>query len=126
MSNPNVFLIDNRIIQQKRGGNKNQGRVEGNYNEKETLSVGIIRRRDTSRESVSIINQMKRKEIRIKIIVIMDGEILKNDLILSLDMNNDYWVIDLGAYFHAIYHKGYFIEYGQGDFGHVQLGNDKP
>lgn len=41
----------------------------------------------------------------------IDGDILQDNFILSLDMHNDYWVIDSSDYFHTTSHKNYFIEY---------------
>ena len=43
--------------------------------------------------------------------------------LLSLESIDDSWVLDFGASFHATPHRGYFIDYVQGDFGLVYLGN---
>jgi hypothetical protein len=48
------------------------------------------------------------------------------DLILSLDNITKYWVLDLGASFHATPHRKYFQNYVQGDFGQVYLADDEP
>ena len=45
-------------------------------------------------------------------------------LILSLESIDDSWVLDFGASFHATPHRGYFIDYVQGDFGLVYLGDN--
>ena len=37
-------------------------------------------------------------------------------LLLSLESVDDSWVLDFGALFHATPHRGYFIDYVQGDF----------
>ena len=50
----------------------------------------------------------------------------ENALLLSLESVNDSWVLDSGASFHATPHRGYFIDYVQGDFGLVYLGDNEP
>ena len=45
-------------------------------------------------------------------------------LFLSLERVNDSWVLDFGASFHATPHRGYFVDYVQGDFGLVYLGDN--
>ncbi|HEX4849418.1 MAG TPA: DDE-type integrase/transposase/recombinase, partial [Puia sp.] len=47
-------------------------------------------------------------------------------LILSLDNADDSWVLDSGASFHATPHRNYFLDYVQGDFGLVYLGDNEP
>ena len=47
-------------------------------------------------------------------------------LILSLESVDDSWVLDFSASFHATPHRGYFIDYVQGDFGLVYLGDNEP
>lgn len=54
------------------------------------------------------------------------GEILQDALIMYLDKNGGYWVIRLGVSFHATSHKEYFINYTQGNYGQVLLGNTHP
>lgn len=54
----------------------------------------------------------------------MVDEYIEEDLILYLDMHNDYWDLDSDTSYHASSHKGYFIKHGHGNFGHVKLGND--
>lgn len=56
----------------------------------------------------------------------MVDEYFEEVLILSLDVKNDYWVLDLGNYFHITSNKDYFIECIQGDFWQVNLGDDEP
>ena len=46
----------------------------------------------------------------------------EDSLLLSLESVDDSWVLDSGASFHATPHRGYFIDYVQGDFGLVYLG----
>ena len=46
--------------------------------------------------------------------------------LLSLESVDDSWVLDSGASFHATPHRGYFIDYVQGDFGLVYLGDNEP
>ena len=47
-------------------------------------------------------------------------------LLLSLESVDDSWVLDSGASFHATPHRGYFIDYVQGDFGLDYLGDNEP
>ena len=47
-------------------------------------------------------------------------------LLLSIESVDDSLVLDSGASFHATPHRGYFIDYVQGDFGLVYLGDNKP
>ena len=47
-------------------------------------------------------------------------------LLLSLESIDDSWVLDSGASFHTTPHRGYFIDYVQGDFGLVYLGDNEP
>ena len=46
--------------------------------------------------------------------------------LLSLESVDDSWVLDSGASFHATPHRGYFIDYVQGDFGLVYFGDNEP
>ena len=39
------------------------------------------------------------------------GELIQDALIMSHEKNGDYWVLDLGASFHATPHKNYFSNY---------------
>ena len=50
----------------------------------------------------------------------------EDSLFLSLESIDDSWVLDSGATFHATPHRGYFIDYVQGDFGLVYLGDNEP
>ena len=47
-------------------------------------------------------------------------------LIFSSKSIDDSWVLDSNASFHATHHRGYFIDYVQGDFGLVHLGDNEP
>ena len=47
-------------------------------------------------------------------------------LLLSLESAHDSWVLDSDALFHATPHRGYFIDYVQGDFRLVYLGDNEP
>ena len=50
----------------------------------------------------------------------------EDDLLLSLESVDDSWVLDFGASFHATLHRVYFIDYVQGDFGLIYLGDNEP
>ena len=50
----------------------------------------------------------------------------EDDFLLSLEIVDDSWVLDFGASFHATPHRGYFIDYFQGDFGLFYLGDNEP
>jgi hypothetical protein len=54
------------------------------------------------------------------------GDVLQDDLILSIDNIFESWVVYLGASFHATPHRKHFLYYVQGDFRHVHLGDDAP
>ena len=54
------------------------------------------------------------------------GDVLQDALILSVDNISDSWVVDSGASFHATPHRKHFLDYVQGDFGQVHLGDDAP
>ena len=41
----------------------------------------------------------------------------EDSLLLSLESVDDSWVLDFGASFHSKPHRGYFIDYLEGDFG---------
>ena len=47
-------------------------------------------------------------------------------LLLSLECVDDSYVLDSGASFHATPHRGYFIDYVQGDFGVIYLRDNEP
>jgi hypothetical protein len=52
--------------------------------------------------------------------------VLQDALILSVDNIYESWVVDSGASFHAMPHRKHFLDYVQGDFGQVHLGDDAP
>jgi hypothetical protein len=52
--------------------------------------------------------------------------VLQDALIISVDNISESWVVDSGASFHATPHRKHFLDYVQGDFGHVHLGDDAP
>jgi hypothetical protein len=52
--------------------------------------------------------------------------VLQDDLILYVDNIFESWVVDSGASFHATPHRKHFLDYVQGDFGQVHLGDDAP
>jgi hypothetical protein len=52
--------------------------------------------------------------------------VLQDALILSIDNISESWVVDSGASFHATPHRKHFLDYVQGDFGQVNLGDDAP
>jgi hypothetical protein len=52
--------------------------------------------------------------------------VLQDALILSIDNISESWVVDSGASFHATPHRKHFLDYVQGDFGQVHLGDDAP
>jgi hypothetical protein len=54
------------------------------------------------------------------------GDVLQDALIISVDNVSESWVVDSGASFHATSHMKHFIDYVQGDFGQVHLGDDAP
>jgi hypothetical protein len=54
------------------------------------------------------------------------GDVLQDYLILSVDNICDSRVVDSGDSFHATTHRKYFLDYVQGDFGQVHLGDYAP
>jgi hypothetical protein len=52
--------------------------------------------------------------------------VLQDALILYVDNIYESWVVDSGASFHATPHRKCFLDYVQGDFGQVHLGDDAP
>jgi hypothetical protein len=53
-------------------------------------------------------------------------DVLQYALILSVDNISKSWVVDSRASFHATPHRKHFLDYVQGDFGQVHLGDDAP
>jgi hypothetical protein len=53
-------------------------------------------------------------------------DVLQDALILSIDNMYESWVVDSGASFHATPNRKHFLDYAQGDFGQVHLGDDAP
>ena len=54
------------------------------------------------------------------------GDVLQDALILSVDNISESWVVDSGASFYATPDRKHFLDYVQGDFGQVQLGDNRP
>jgi hypothetical protein len=54
------------------------------------------------------------------------GDVLHDALNLSIDNISESWVVDSGDSFHATPHRKHFLDYVQGDFGQVHLGDDAP
>jgi hypothetical protein len=54
------------------------------------------------------------------------GDVLQDALILSVDNISESWVVDSGASFHVTPHRKHFLDYVQGYFGQVHLGDDAP
>jgi hypothetical protein len=52
--------------------------------------------------------------------------VLQDALILSVDNSSDSLVVDSTDSFHATPHRKHFLDYFQGDFGQVHLGDDAP
>ena len=50
----------------------------------------------------------------------------ENSLLLSLESIDDSWILDSSASFYATPHRGYFIDYVQGNFGLVYLRDNEP
>jgi hypothetical protein len=52
------------------------------------------------------------------------SDVLQDALILSVDNIYESWVVDSWASFHATPYRKHFLDYVQGDFGQVHLGDD--
>jgi hypothetical protein len=50
--------------------------------------------------------------------------VLQDAFIISIDNIYESLVVDLGASFHATPHRKHFLDYVQGDFGQIHLGDD--
>jgi hypothetical protein len=53
-------------------------------------------------------------------------DVLQDALILYVDNIYESWVVYLRALFHATPHRKYFLDYVQGDFRQIHLGDDTP
>ena len=51
--------------------------------------------------------------------------VIKDDLIIALDITSDYWVVDSKASCHSTHHRKFFHGYVLGDCGHVLLCDDE-
>ena len=56
----------------------------------------------------------------------MSNKSIEDAFLVYLENFDDSWVLDSRASFHATSHRGYFINYIQGDFGLVYLGGNEP
>ena len=54
------------------------------------------------------------------------SDVLQNVLIISIDNIFESWVVDSRASFNATPRRKHFLDYVQGDFGQVHLGDDAP
>ena len=54
------------------------------------------------------------------------GDVLQDALILSVDNISESWVVDSGASFHATPDRKHFLDYVQGEFGQVHMGDNAP
>ena len=50
----------------------------------------------------------------------------EDSFLVSLESIDDSLVLDSSASFHVTPHRGYFIDYFQGDFGLIYLGDNDP
>jgi hypothetical protein len=73
-----------------------------------------------SKETKRWITREKSKEANVTCDVLQDA------LIIFVDNIYESWVVDSGASFHATPHRKHFLDYVQGDFGQVHLGDDAP
>jgi hypothetical protein len=64
--------------------------------------------------------QEKKKEANVT------DDVLQDALILSVDNISESWVVASVASFHATPHRNFFLDYVQGNFGQVRLGDDAP
>jgi hypothetical protein len=52
--------------------------------------------------------------------------VLQYALVLFVDNIFESWVVDSGASFHSTLHRKHFLDYSQGDFGQIHLGDNAP
>ena len=61
-----------------------------------------------------------------KVVNVVSNKSDEDSFLLSLESVDDSWVLYSSASFHVAPHRGYFIDYVQGDFGLVYLGDNEP
>jgi hypothetical protein len=125
----NVLTVENRGRQKDRGkgsrnhGNSRKGRSKSRLGKIECWNRGKKRHlkkycKDPKKQRDE--QHEKNQEANVA------GNVLQDALILSVDNISESWVVYLGASFHATPHKKHFLDYVQGDFGQVHLGDDAP
>jgi hypothetical protein len=121
--------MENRGRQKDRGkgsgnrGNSRKGRSKSRLGKDRVLELWEER---TSEERLQSSKETKRWTTEKNQEANVTGDVLQDALILSVDNISESWVVDSGASFHATPHRKHFLDYVQGDFGQVHLGDDAP
>jgi hypothetical protein len=125
----NVLNMENRGRQKDRGkgsgnrGNSRKGRSKSRLGKIECWNCGKkghLKKDCRAPKKQRDGQQEKNQEANVT------GDVLQDALILSVDNIFESWVVDSGASFHATPHRKHFLDYVQGDFGQVHLGDDAP
>jgi hypothetical protein len=125
----NVLNMENRGKQKDRGkgswnrGNSRNGRSKSRFGKIECWNCGKkghMKKDCRSPKKQRDGQQERNREANVT------GDVLQDALILSVDNIYESWVVYSGASFHATPHRRHFLDYFQGDFGQVHLGDDAP
>jgi hypothetical protein len=125
----NALNMENRGRQKDRGkgsgnhGNSRKGRSKSRFGNIECWNCGKkghLKKDCRAPKKQRYGHQEKNQEANVT------GDVLQDSLILSVDNISESWVVDSRASFHATPHRKHFLDYVQGDFGQVHLGDDAP
>jgi hypothetical protein len=125
----NALNMENRGRHKDRGkgsrnhGNSRKGRSKSRFRKIDCCNCGrkghlnkycrdLKKQRDGQQETIQEANVI--------------GDVLQDALILSVDNTFESWVVDSEDSFHATPHRKHFLDYFQGDFGQIDLGDDAP
>ena len=121
----NALTVETRGRQKNRG---NRGKSKDRARSKSKNKI-VCRNCGKSRHAKKDfweLRDKKKQQEENKEANVASGNVCHDALILSLHNITESWVLDSGASFHASPHRHYFVDYVQGDFGHVFLGDDEP
>jgi hypothetical protein len=125
----NALNMENRGIQKDRGkgsgnsGNSRKGRSKSRIGKIKCWNCGKkghLKKDYRASKKQRDGQQERNQEANVT------GDVLQDSLILSVDNISESWVVDSGASFHSTPHRKHFLNYVQGDFGQVHLGDDAP
>jgi hypothetical protein len=125
----NALNMENKRRQKDRGkgsgncGNSRKGRSKSRLGKIECWNCGKKRnmKKDCKAPKKQRDGQYERNQE-----ANVTGDVLQDSLILFVDNISESWVVDSRVSFHATPHSKHFLDYVQGDFGQVHLGDDAP